>query len=169
MPSNDDLLITDLFVYGTLKRGECRESLWPRKPAQICEAFILARMYDLRDYPAIRVDPGNTWDERDAAAAGDDDLDWVAGELWSFDLPDVSATIAVLDEIEQTNQPGYRNLYDQVLVRAHDRPRSQRSRLAMVYQYSNAQRLDPSRRLTPRAGTDVVSWSAAGTYGRVQQ
>jgi len=147
-------MITELFVYGTLKRGECRESMWPRKPLRIREAFIRARLYDLGPYPAIRVDVVEG-DQED-----DDALDWVGGELWSFERRDVPATLLVLDEIEATNQRGYRNLYDHVLVRAYDRPNSRKSRLALAYQYGSQSRLAHSRCLRPRGGDSFVIWSA---------
>jgi gamma-glutamylcyclotransferase (GGCT)/AIG2-like uncharacterized protein YtfP len=151
------LMITDLFVYGTLKRGECRESLWPQKPVAIKAAYIRAQLYDLGAYPALRVDgvgvPG-TWD---------DELDWVAGEVWSFDRDDVLATVAKLDEIEETNQPGFANLYDHVLARAYDQPGERNGeglgRLALVYQYSDANALVHSTRLRPRVGEGFVAWS----------
>ena len=154
MASSDDFVITDLFVYGTLKRGECRESMWPRVPTHVRPGFIRGRLYDLGPYPAIRVE--------EFAGEEDDlqDLDWVAGELWSFQVGDIAATIAVLDEIEQSNQRGYRNLYDQVLVRVHDRPRSRTSQLALAYQYSSPSRLDHSRRLRPGSGDTAVGWWA---------
>lgn len=145
-----NLMITDFFVYGTLKRGECRESMWPRKPIRIREGFILARLYDLGDYPAIRVDEFE----------GEEPLDWVNGEVWSFDRSDFTATLAALDEIEVTNQRGYRNLYDQILVRAYDRPGSRSSRLALAYQYSALSRLTHSRCVRPREGGSFVFWSA---------
>lgn len=152
-------MITDFFVYGTLKRGECRESMWPRKPLRIREAFIQARLYDLGAYPAIRVDEvdGDVVDH-DKAFGGD--WDWVSGEVWSFDRIDVPATLIALDEIEVTNQRGYRNLYDQVLVRAYDRPGSRTSRLALAYQYSSQSRLIHSRSLRTGDGKTFVFWSA---------
>jgi gamma-glutamylcyclotransferase (GGCT)/AIG2-like uncharacterized protein YtfP len=143
-------MITDFFVYGTLKRGECRESMWPRKPLRIREGFVLARLYDLGDYPAIRVD----------TFEGDEPLDWVNGEVWSFDRSNFTTTLAALDEIEVTNQRGYRNLYDQVLVRVHDQPGSRSSRLALAYQYSSPGRLIHSRCLRPREDASFVFWSA---------
>ena len=150
-------MITDLFVYGTLKRGECRESMWPRKPICIREGFILARLYDLGSYPAIRVDESGDPDD-DLLRV--DKLDWVRGELWSFSRKDVAPTIAILDEIEQTNQHGDCNLYDHVLVRVFDQPNSRRSQLALAYQFSSTLRLDHSRRLGPRDGEAFVCWSA---------
>ncbi len=155
-------MITDLFVYGTLKRGECRESMWPRKPICIREGFILARLYDLGPYPAIRVEESGDPDDDSLRV---DKLDWVRGELWSFSLEDVAPTITILDEIEQTNQHGDCNLYDHVLVRVFDRPNSRTSQLALAYQFSSTLRLDQSRRLGPRDGDKFISWSA-GTEER---
>ncbi len=156
-------IVTELFVYGTLKQGECRDSLWPRKPLRVRDAFVLGRLYDLGAYPAIRVDgeamENEEWRMENGDQYGDQRLDWVGGEVWSFEVDDVLATIARLDEIEETNQRGYHNLYDHVLVRVHDRPNSRSSRLALVYQYSSAGRLDHSPRLRPRDGELIVSWS----------
>jgi len=162
-------LITDLFAYGTLKRGECRESMWPKKPIRVREAFIRARLYDIGPYPAIRIDEPDEPDELDEpdkadepddATLGDDSLDWIAGELWSFEPDDVLPTIAVLDEIEQTNQRGYDNLYDHILVRAYERPNAGPSFLALVYQWSRPRSVDHPQRLRPREDGTFVSWSA---------
>ncbi len=151
-------IVADFFVYGTLKRGECREAVWPTRPTRIREGFILGKLYDLGPYPAIRVD------ESDDEGAGWDnghptDLDWIKGEVWSMNHNDVITTLATLDEIEGTNQRGYRNLYDQVLVRVYDRIGSKSSRLALCYQYSSAGRLDQHPRVLPRAGEAFVSWT----------
>jgi gamma-glutamylcyclotransferase (GGCT)/AIG2-like uncharacterized protein YtfP len=163
-------MITDLFVYGTLKRGECRESMWPRKPTRIREAFVRARLYDLGAYPAIRVDALSTEDDVQVDASRVDqcdDLDWVAGEVWSFESDVIDETLAALDEIEETNQPGTINLYDHVLVRAYDRPGSSghdggnASTLALAYQYSDDRRLSHLRRLRPTSGASFVGWSAS--------
>lgn len=156
-------MITELFVYGTLKRGECRESMWPRKPTRIREAFVRARLYDLGAYPAIRVDALSVDDDVNV----DDDLDWVAGEVWSFEPAAIDETIAALDEIEETNQPRTINLYDHVLVRAYERPGSSGhesgngSTLALAYQYSDDRRLSHLRRLRPSSGDSFVGWSAS--------
>jgi hypothetical protein len=74
---------------------------------------------------------------------------------------DIPATIAELDEIEETNQPGVCNLYDHVMVRAFDAPNSHHSELALVYQYSCDDRLAHSRRLRPADGESSVAWPAA--------
>ncbi len=89
------------FVYGTLKRGYLRDSVWPFIPNHIEPACIRARLVDLGPYPAIQDSTGSEKDE------------WVLGELWSFDPVHMPATIAALDEAEGFNQlnqyfsPGY--------------------------------------------------------------
>ena len=42
-----------VFVYGTLKRGEARARLWPRKPQAVEPATVRGTLYDLGDYPAL--------------------------------------------------------------------------------------------------------------------
>lgn len=153
-------LVTDFFVYGTLKRGECRESLWPCKPITVREGFIRARLYDLGLYPALRVDDEQGELPSHHLSGGRDDLDWVQGEVWSFTRSDALITNRILDEIEETNQRGYRNLYDHVLARVYDRPHAKASKLALVYQYSSSGRLSNHCRLRPRDGEIFVSWSA---------
>ena len=39
------------------------------------------------------------------------------GELWSFAAEDIALVLAVLDQVEVTNQPGVPNEYDRVQVR----------------------------------------------------
>ncbi len=85
---------TAFFVYGTLKRGYLRESVWPHVPDQIEEACIQAELFDLGPYPAIREGEGA-----------------VLGELWSFNPAHMQATIAALDEVEGFNQFGLPNYY----------------------------------------------------------
>jgi gamma-glutamylcyclotransferase (GGCT)/AIG2-like uncharacterized protein YtfP len=80
--------ITAVFVYGTLKRGQCRERCWPRAPRAIQSATITGRLIDLGPYPALV--PGD---------------ETIAGELWQFDAEDMPETLAALDEVE-----GYRQL-----------------------------------------------------------
>lgn len=72
-----------MFVYGTLKRGQCRAHLWPKKPLQIEIAHALGRLYDLGPYPALV--------EGDAR---------VRGEVWRFAQADMPETLRVLDEVE---------------------------------------------------------------------
>ncbi len=127
-------MITHVFVYGTLQREQCRGNLWPRKPLDIIPGYVRGQLYDLGSYPALRFDD----DELDA--------DWVAGEVWSFTEDDIAPTIVVLDQIEETNQPGRLNLYDCCLVRAYRSPDSSDSVLALAYQYSTAGVLTDAQR-----------------------
>ncbi len=153
-------MITDLFVYGTLKRGECRDSLWPRKPLAVKDGFVRARLYDLGPYPAIRVDGEEIGSGGVGGRGVFEDLDWVKGEVWSFDREDVATTIKRLDEIEETNQRGFENLYDHVVVRAFDEVGSTSSCLALAYQYSCEDRLAGSKKLRPEISARFVEWSA---------
>ncbi len=75
--------VTAVFVYGTLKRGECRESCWPRAPLRVETAATKGQLYDLGPYPALCPGEGS-----------------VAGEVWTFAPRDMPATRAALDEIE---------------------------------------------------------------------
>lgn len=71
------------FVYGTLKRGQCREKCWPHPPLRVDLAVIRATLYDLGAYPGIV--PG-------------DGL--VRGELWELRPEHLPETMRVLDEVE---------------------------------------------------------------------
>jgi len=146
--------MVNLFVYGTLKRGECRESMWPRQPSNIWVAYVRATLFDLGPYPAIRVE-----ETEDAGAT--DELDWVRGEVWSFNENDLPETLSVLDEIEGTNQPGSYNLYDHVAVRCYDDIHCETFIGALAYQYSSSRNLRYSRRLHPHDGESFVYWSAS--------
>ncbi len=119
------------FVYGTLMRGQCRQSLWPRPPRSVTPALVRGQLYDLGEYPALRI------------AA--DDNDWVEGELWKIAAADVAVTLARLDEIEETNQPGRPNLYDRLRVEVHLHPTRQRGT-------GPEKSCDSDRSLTLRAG-----------------
>jgi gamma-glutamylcyclotransferase (GGCT)/AIG2-like uncharacterized protein YtfP len=89
---NDE--ITSFFVYGTLKRGQLRESCWPHAPRSIQAAYVRGSLFDLGPYPAM--------------TTGED---WVAGELWTFAARHIETTLQTLDQIEGY-QPGRAlNLY----------------------------------------------------------
>ena len=90
-----------MFVYGTLKRGYLRESIWPKIPGSVVPAVIQADLYDLGPYPAISKGEG-----------------WVIGELWHFDPSEMILTLAVLDEAEGYNQPGSPDYYIRNIVTA---------------------------------------------------
>jgi gamma-glutamylcyclotransferase (GGCT)/AIG2-like uncharacterized protein YtfP len=81
--------LVHVFVYGTLKRGQCREHCWPIAPAVTRAAWTFGRLFDLGAYPAML--PGK---ER------------IAGECWSFLEGQLPSVLLVLDRIEGTNQPG---------------------------------------------------------------
>jgi gamma-glutamylcyclotransferase (GGCT)/AIG2-like uncharacterized protein YtfP len=72
-----------VFVYGTLKRGECREKCWPIPPREVVPATVLGLLYDLAPYPGL--------------VAG---RHRVAGEAWHFAEADMPVTLAALDDIE---------------------------------------------------------------------
>lgn len=76
-------MIAQVFVYGTLKRGQERERCWPRPPRRIEPAEIHGELYDLGPYPAL--------------LHGDDR---VLGELWFLEPADLETTLRILDEIE---------------------------------------------------------------------
>lgn len=83
------------FVYGTLKRGQCREACWPAAPLQVQTGFVRGTLIDLVDYPALL--PGD---------------DWIRGELWQIASQHVAETLRVLDEIEGFQPGRANNLYD---------------------------------------------------------
>jgi len=89
------------FVYGTLKRGQCREKCWPISPLNVDAAWTFGQLYDLGAYPALLVDDQSLAQR-------------VAGELWCFREADLQAVADVLDRIEGTGQPDQPNEYDRV-------------------------------------------------------
>lgn len=154
-------IVTDVFVYGTLKRGQCREQMWPRPPLSICPGFVRGWLFDLGPYPAM-------WCG-DCHELGDDghdsescSCDWIEGEIWSLAEAEMAVTIKTLDEIEETNQPQAHNYYDQILVRVYESPTTARSttrsRLALTYQFSRLNDTDPASRIVPVAPANVVVW-----------
>lgn len=96
-------MIDAIFVYGTLKRGQIREQLWPATPRSVHSAWVRGALYGRDDYPAMR--PG---DHR------------VAGELWRFDSQDIDRVLNALDRIEGTNQPGHPDLYRREISQVFD-------------------------------------------------
>ncbi len=128
-----------VFVYGTLKRGQVRESAWPRRPLQICAAVTLGVLVDLGRYPALL--PG-------------DGL--VAGELWCFNPSDLAATLEVLDAIE-----GHSGSPDDLYVRREVECRTAdgTSHRAYAYFYNRPRRLAAARPISP--GPDgAARWPA---------
>lgn len=97
--------ISTLFVYGTLKVGQCRERCWPRQPVEIRAAWTYGELYDTGPYPALF--PGD---------------DMVAGQAWLFDPADLPAVLEQLDAIEEY-RPGHEatNLYNRQVIECFDR------------------------------------------------
>lgn len=83
-----------VFVYGTLCRGQCREECWPREPLSVAVGYVRGRLFDLGPYPAML--PGD---------------DWVRGEYWTLREEDMPETLRVLDAIEGYAQSGEADLY----------------------------------------------------------
>jgi len=90
--------LSAVFVYGTLKRGQCRQSRWPLAPHAVHSAWVLGSLFDRSDYPAMTA--GN---------------DHVEGELWQFTADQIDRVLEVLDEIEAVPE-----LYRRVTVEVFD-------------------------------------------------
>lgn len=118
-----------VFVYGTLQRGQVRESAWPRRPLQILAAVTRGVLVDLGHYPALL--PG-------------DGL--VAGELWCFNPIDLAATLETLDAIE-----GHSGSPDDLYVRRQVQCRVCNGALYCAYAYffNRPRRLAAARPIAP--------------------
>lgn len=79
-------LLRHVFVYGTLKRGQCREQCWPAKPLSIRDAEVRGTLFDLGPFPALQGGDGR-----------------VSGEVWEFAQEDMTAVLATTDAIEGFN------------------------------------------------------------------
>lgn len=90
-----------VFVYGTLKRGQCREAMWPVSPHTIRSAWVRGNLFGREDYPAMVAGPNK-----------------VLGEAWSFEPSQMARVLAALDEIEGTDGNGPSDLYHRVIVNA---------------------------------------------------
>ena len=132
-------MITAVFVYGTLKRGQCRSGLWPAEPSSVQPAWTWGKLFGRSDYPAL--------------TAGQDR---VLGELWKFRTDDIASVLKTLDQIEGTNQPGQNDLYVRVSVETWA-PDDQPLQQANVYHYARDPIGDGFVRLVP--GDDgFVRW-----------
>ena len=118
-----------MFVYGTLKRGQCRERLWPKVPLKVEPAWTLGALYDLGPYPAL--------------VAGNER---VLGEAWHFAAEDMAPTLRILDAIE-----GYRGAADDLYVRiAIECVIDGGCQLrAYAYRYARIENLRPAQRVLP--------------------
>ena len=94
--------VHSIFVYGTLRRGQCRENQWPCRARSIVRAFVSAKLYDLGPYPAIV-----------------EGQDAVAGERWDLAPEDLAKTFFVLDQIEGFVEGRTCNLYERRIIETH--------------------------------------------------
>lgn len=131
-----------VFVYGTLKRGQCRESMWPTMPTSVREVYVFGRLFGRADYPAM-----TTGDHR------------VLGELWGFQSDEMPSVLAALDRIEGTNQPGFDDLYDRVITQAY-LTNGQRTQLAFTYHYATDPAADGFKLIQPQDDDAYVAWPA---------
>jgi gamma-glutamylcyclotransferase (GGCT)/AIG2-like uncharacterized protein YtfP len=162
-------IITNVFVYGTLKRGQCREKMWPRAPLSIRPGFVRGWLFDLGPYPGMWCADCLESDckqcDCDSHDQDERQCDWVEGEIWSLAKQDMAATIEELDEIEETNQPQVANQYDQILVRVYDSPSvsngQSTSQLALTYQFSRLNDLIRAKRIRAVSSDGCVAWPIA--------
>ncbi|MAI70646.1 MAG: hypothetical protein CMM01_07020 [Rhodopirellula sp.] len=121
--------ISSVFVYGTLKRGQCRGDMWPFEPLRVSAVFTHGTLFDRHDYPAM--------------TSGTDN---VFGEKWDFRPEQMQRVLKVLDAIEGANQPGVPDLYRRVVVMtwglgesgsAEHRIDADTSRKAYTYHYAS--------------------------------
>jgi len=107
----------EVFVYGTLRRGQCREERMRRhRPTRVEEGWLAGKLFDLGQYPGL-------------VLGG---VDEVHGELWTYE--ETSALLDTLDEVEDFHgfgAPG--SLYHRVLVTVRDAKGS--GRVAWTYVY----------------------------------
>jgi gamma-glutamylcyclotransferase (GGCT)/AIG2-like uncharacterized protein YtfP len=124
------------FVYGTLKRGQCREKCWPYRPLRVEPAVIRATLYDMGAYPGIV--PG-------------DGL--VRGEVWELRHEHLPATLRVLDSVE-----GFAERDDDLFVRRVVECRLDDGRTieAWAYYYARVAAVREADRL----GDGVRGWSS---------
>lgn len=133
----------NFFVYGTLKRGECRQHMWPRSPLVVEEAWVHGELYDAGSYPALL--PGS---------------DQVLGELWSFLPSDFEAIVKVLDEIEEYRPGDPYNLYNREIVDCETL--SGRRTSAYTYVYARQHDLPTFKRLASTSDrAEFVQWRSA--------
>ena len=123
-----------VFTYGTLKRGQCRESRWPVQPTLVTHAWLLGTLYSRDDYPALLT--GN---------------DRVRGERWSFNDDQIPTVLSVLDGIEGTTDNAAGDLYHRHLVAVSAMDETSLGE-AYAYFYNRDPIADGFTRVNPRDG-----------------
>lgn len=134
------MFVQTMFVYGTLKRGQSREMLWPHPPVSVEFATVRGTLFDLGPYPALL--PGD---------------DVVRGEAWHFDRRHVAPTLAVVDRIEGFDPSG-ESLYVREMVYC----RTQAGNECRAYTYYYAHPIDPRENRRVRASAaGFCEWGAS--------
>jgi gamma-glutamylcyclotransferase (GGCT)/AIG2-like uncharacterized protein YtfP len=139
-------VISSVFVYGTLKRGECRGAMWPVEPLGVSAVFTHGTLFDRHDYPAM--------------TSGTDD---VVGEKWDFRPEQMQRVLEVLDAIEGANQLGVPDLYRRVVVTTWDicelgasghRVDAETARKSYTYHYASDPEDDGFTRILPEQAVE---------------
>ena len=130
---------TSVFVYGTLKRGQCRARCWPREPRRVRAGWVRGCLYGRADYPAMT-----------------EGSDRVLGELWEFSTAEIAAVLTTLDQIEGANQPGCDDLYRRLTTPVWDLS-GEWLGAAWTYHYASSPQADG---FLPIRGADLVCWPA---------
>jgi gamma-glutamylcyclotransferase (GGCT)/AIG2-like uncharacterized protein YtfP len=129
----------NFFVYGTLKRGQCRERIWPRSPMVVEEAWVLGELYDAGSYPALF--PGT---------------EKVLGEIWSFPQSDFDAIVKVLDDVEEYRPGDPYNLYNRELIDCETL--TGRRTVAYTYLYARKHDLPTFTRIVADEQSEFAQW-----------
>jgi gamma-glutamylcyclotransferase (GGCT)/AIG2-like uncharacterized protein YtfP len=138
---SSDQPVDGVFVYGTLKRGQCRAAMWPHPPLSIEPAWVRGKLFGRSDYPAMR--------------SGEDQ---VRGEVWRFHELVIPEVLVQLDEIEGTLQPsGEPDLYHRVVVNFF-RDDGSLGGSAYAYVYAADPRQDGFHPIDPIRPGGEVSW-----------
>ncbi len=138
--TSDPITIDAVFVYGTLKKGQCRAKSWPAPPLSVQQAWVRGQLHGRHDYPAMT--PGE---------------DRVRGELWRFPAEAMPKVLETLDQVEGTNQPGEPDLYVRVVTAVTDAQSRSLGR-AHTYLYATDPSLDGFRRIEPVSNSGDVVW-----------
>ncbi len=142
MPHAGEIKMNAVFVYGTLKRGECRAALWPAEPTSIREAWVHGNLYGRGDYPAMT-----------------DGVDHVLGERWEFDESVMPCVLKRLDQIEGVGHNGEPDLYLRVTIQTWS-PQGESLGEAYAYHYANDPETDGFEKVKPDRADRFVSWSS---------
>ncbi len=126
-----------VFVYGTLKRGQCRAGMWQESPHRIDDAWVRGELYGRVDYPALL--PGGFK---------------VRGEMWRFGRQQMPVVLKVLDQIEGTTDNAVDDLYHRVIIDAFD-PAGEPLGVAYTYRYNRDVDADGFHRVAAEDGFQV--------------